>query len=158
MSTASIIKTPAPRLVELLEKLGLEEHIAAAPPATDAAATDRWVARCFQLHGQRLAQLPAGRYAVERDGGLRFFRVDRPTEGRWAGHTFVKAQAGDDLCPLRDLQSRDMVLREIAWNAPEAMLRYGREIGACGHCGRTLTNDESRARGIGPVCAGKMGW
>ena len=30
--------------------------------------------------------------------------------------------------------------------------------GSCGHCGRTLTNEESRARGIGPICAGKMGW
>lgn len=29
---------------------------------------------------------------------------------------------------------------------------------ATSQCGRTLTNDESRARGIGPVCAAKAGW
>lgn len=40
----------------------------------------------------------------------------------------------------------------------EAMLRFGREIGSCGHCGRTLTNDESRAYGIGPVCRKGKGW
>lgn len=40
----------------------------------------------------------------------------------------------------------------------EAMLRYGREIGECGHCGRTLTNDESRAVGIGPRCRANKGW
>lgn len=34
----------------------------------------------------------------------------------------------------------------------EAMLKYGQEIGECGHCGRTLTNDESRAFGMGPKC------
>jgi hypothetical protein len=34
----------------------------------------------------------------------------------------------------------------------DAMRRYGRELGECGHCGRELTNDESRAIGIGPRC------
>ena len=43
----------------------------------------------------------------------------------------------------------------IAAGAEDAMRRYGREIGECGHCGRTLTNDASRAAGIGPVCAVK---
>lgn len=46
----------------------------------------------------------------------------------------------------------------IAADPKAAMLRYGRELGECGHCGRTLTNDESRARGIGPVCARGKGW
>lgn len=39
----------------------------------------------------------------------------------------------------------------------EAMTRYGLELGECGHCGRDLTNDESRAAGIGPVCRKHMG-
>jgi hypothetical protein len=46
----------------------------------------------------------------------------------------------------------------IAAGPKEAMLRYGQEIGSCGHCGRTLTNDESRAYGIGPVCRKGKGW
>jgi Family of unknown function (DUF6011) len=42
---------------------------------------------------------------------------------------------------------------------PEAaMLRYGREIGRCGHCNRTLTDESSRQAGIGPVCAAKAGF
>jgi hypothetical protein len=38
-------------------------------------------------------------------------------------------------------------------------VRYGMLIGKCGVCGRTLTDEESRANGIGPVCAerGLMG-
>lgn len=37
----------------------------------------------------------------------------------------------------------------------EAMALYGRELKHCGLCGRTLTNDASRAIGIGPECAAK---
>jgi hypothetical protein len=102
--------------------------------------------------------VPAGRYALEVDGGVKFYLVDRPTEGRWAGRTFVSVQASDDKYPVRNPESRNDILAAIAVNPKEAMLRYGRELGHCGHCGRTLTNDESRERGIGPVCAAKMGY
>ena len=37
----------------------------------------------------------------------------------------------------------------------EAMQAYGQKMGYCGHCGRHLTNDESRKRGLGSVCATK---
>ena len=109
--------------------------------------------------------VPAGRYAVdgapsEPMGTPRtvFVKVDVPTEGRWAGRIFVKVQAGDDLIRIsRD--AADALLAKIAKaGVQEAMLRYGREIGSCGHCGRTLTNEESRAYGIGPKCRGTMGW
>jgi hypothetical protein len=36
----------------------------------------------------------------------------------------------------------------------EAMALFGREIGRCGICGRSLTDEVSRACGIGPVCRG----
>lgn len=107
-------------------------------------------------HGE--SGVPAGRYAIEVDGTLKFYVVDRPTEGRWAGYTFVKVQASDDTFPVRSREARTAILAQISDDVEGAMLRYGREIGRCGHCGRTLTNEESRARGIGPVCAGKMGF
>ena len=51
------------------------------------------------------------------------------------------------------------IARKIKEAGPrDAMLRFGREIGSCGHCGRVLTNDESRRAGIGPVCLKKKGW
>lgn len=98
---------------------------------------------------------PAGRYAVEINGVVKFYKVDIPTEGRWAGFTFVKVQASDDLYPVKGA-SREIVLDAIAEDPREAMLRYGREIGRCGHCGRTLTDAESRAYGIGPICRQKV--
>jgi Family of unknown function (DUF6011) len=102
----------------------------------------------------------AGRYAVEDpdDGVLKFYHVDRPTDGRWKGYTFLKVRASDTLYPIRDRQHMHRIMVEIGKNPKEAMLRFGREIGACGHCGRTLTNEESREYGIGPICRGKMGW
>lgn len=111
-----------------------------------------------------LPEVDSGRYAVLVPGGypanetLKFFKVDRPTEGKWKGWTFLAVQASDDLFPIKNFQMKLEVLRLIAADPKAAMLRYGQEIGSCGHCGRTLTNEESRERGIGPVCAGKLGW
>jgi hypothetical protein len=103
--------------------------------------------------------VPNGRYAVtEGDGTLRFYKVNTPTEGKWAGFTFVDIQASDELYPLRDRSRKGIVLALIAKDPQEAMLRYGIELGHCGHCGRTLTNEYSRSIGIGPICRGKMGW
>ena len=97
-----------------------------------------------------------GRYAVEIGGTLKFYKVDKPTEGRWSGYTFVKVQASDDLWPVRGAAAT-AVLAAIAKDPQAAMLRYGREIGRCGHCNRTLTNEESRRLGIGPICRRGMG-
>ena len=36
------------------------------------------------------------------------------------------------------------------------MMRYGHATGVCGVCGRALSDPESVALGIGPVCAGKL--
>lgn len=106
------------------------------------------------------ADVPEGRYAVTgEDGTTKFYRVDVPTEGRWAGYTFVERQAGDDLFKVRNRDERNSILAKIAADGIEAaMLRYGRELGHCGHCGRTLTNPDSLERGIGPICAAKMGF
>lgn len=104
--------------------------------------------------------VPAGRYAVATEDGatnaLAFYKVDRPTEGRWAGYTFVKLIVSDGEQRLSRAASR-AVLAKIAEAGPaEASAAYGHEIGSCGVCGKVLTNDESRARGIGPVCAARV--
>jgi hypothetical protein len=106
--------------------------------------------------GGKPLPFPPGRYAILVDGVTKFYKVDYPTEGRWAGFVFVKVQASDDLHPIRNSAERTRILDEIAKDPREAMLRYGRELGACGHCGRTLTDEESRAYGIGPICRQKV--
>lgn len=94
-----------------------------------------------------------GRYAVEEDGTLKFFRVKN---GRKAGFVFLDVQASDDWHPVRNLARITSILKLIAVDAHAAMVRYGHELGECGRCGKTLTDAASRAAGIGPTCAGKL--
>jgi len=97
--------------------------------------------------------IPEGRYAVEHEGALKFYKIDKPTEGRWAGYTFLKVMASDEEHPVKNREYREEIFTLIAQDPEEALKRYGREIGRCGICGRTLTDEDSRALGIGPICA-----
>lgn len=103
------------------------------------------------------SRIPAGRYAVvdPSDDVLKFYVVDAPTEGNWKGYIFVSVQASDDLYPVRGAR-KGQILDLIARDPKAASARYGRELGCCGVCNRTLTDEESRARGIGPVCYEKF--
>ncbi|MGR7025682.1 DUF6011 domain-containing protein [Geodermatophilus sp. URMC 62] len=89
-------------------------------------------------------RLPAGYYAVELDGWLRFFRV-KPSR-------HILAQRAGELHALATAEQA-RVASVIAQDIPGALAAYGREIGRCGRCGSELTNAESRARGLGPDCA-----
>lgn len=143
-----LTKKGASALIDWLLELDNKAEATAAPKAEATAAS--------------ADEVPAGRYAVEtEDGatnGLAFYKVDRPTEGRWAGYVFVKLMVSDDEQRLSRAAGAAVLAKIAAAGAAEASARYGHEIGECGVCGRTLTNDESRAAGIGPICASKMGW
>lgn len=109
-----------------------------------------------KVTGTQTSEVPNGRYAVEEDGVLRFFYVRNGAEStRWAGFVFVDIQASDDLYPLKDRARKARVLALIAADLETASRRYGQELGVCGVCGRTLTDEDSRAYGIGPVCRNK---
>lgn len=102
-------------------------------------------------------EVASGRYALVNEGVVKFYEVNNVTEGKWAGYTFVNAQASDDFYKVgREASAR--ILAEIAQDPQTAMKLYGHSLGKCGHCGRTLTDETSRANGIGPVCNKKMGW
>lgn len=111
-----------------------------------------------------------GRYALRTedlvgrsDNNIRFFKVDRPEEGRWAGFTFLTEGVGgghgdlDWRYPIKERETKKAILNAILKDPLSALRRYGMEVGHCGHCGRTLTNEESRKFGIGPVCRRSMG-
>jgi hypothetical protein len=103
-------------------------------------------------------EVPAGRYGVEINGELWFVRVDRPTEGKWAGRVFVKRQVSDEHIRLYPNVQRSVLATIAKQGARECSATYGREFTHCGVCGRGLTDAESRAEGIGPVCRSKNGW
>jgi hypothetical protein len=109
---------------------------------------------------EKLPDVPAGYYAIDNTdsatNSIGFYRVDRPTKGKWEGFTFVKRVVGgrvDERVPRG--QTADILQRIIKAGIDQAGFRYGQEIGQCCACNHTLTNDESRAKGIGPECANK---
>lgn len=94
----------------------------------------------------------AWHYALETgDGTIKFYRVKR---GYKPGFYFLDAQASDDYYPIRNRGQKDAILALIAKDVEGALALYGREVGKCGRCHRTLTS-EYRKLGIGPVCIDK---
>lgn len=86
-----------------------------------------------------------------------FFRVSKPDENsRWHGYTFLAIQASDDFYPIKDKARRDAIYAAILVDPINAMNEYGIRLGRCGVCNRTLTDRDSRLRGIGPICAARL--
>jgi len=93
-----------------------------------------------------------GRYAVEHEDTLKFFKVKN---GRKPGYVFLDVQASDDWHSIRTPRRIHEILALIAADELTAARRYGQELGQCSRCGRTLTDETSRAYGIGPHCRNK---
>lgn len=117
----------------------------------------------------RASDVPAGRYALLREFGTNnnpdsawsFYEVNKPTEGKWKGYTFISlliGSPGDYRRIKLNAMTRNVVLADIARNPRQASIDYGKQSGVCGVCHSPLTNKESLKRGIGPVCAAKMEW
>lgn len=137
---------------------GMTEHGKWTAGRTGNASSwiDRMLSKERELSAKVKTAAPVtvadGRYAVEEDGVLRFFKVKN---GNRAGFVFLDVQASDEWHSIRNLGRIRAVLALIATDPKAAMIRYGQELGECGHCGRTLTDAASRAAGIGPICASK---
>lgn len=141
--TKPLTKAGASKLIELLKSLPIKAAPSDAADLPDAE------------------EVPAGCYALDSTEGAAnstvFYKVDRPDTGRWAGRVFVKRlEGGDREIPVPVHQRAGVLARIAEVGALEASQAYGRLIGECGVCRRSLTNDESRAAGIGPVCAAKF--
>jgi hypothetical protein len=105
------------------------------------------------------ADVPDGYYAVaDGEGVIKFYRVTTGgPDSRYAGVRFLKVQASDEFHPIRNRAIRTSIFTTIRTVGVQAsMALYGQHIGRCGRCHRTLTDADSRARGIGPDCLGKM--
>jgi hypothetical protein len=122
----------------------------------------------------RFQDVPAGKYALETSldhdgepaaeekGVLQFFQVDHGKVGsRWEGYVFVKRLVGapGDFAryPLRYAEGR-RVLERIQADPKGASQRFGLHFTVCGRCSSPLTDETSRAEGIGPKCRAKLGW
>jgi hypothetical protein len=108
-----------------------------------------------------LADVPAGRYALPStgDNDLVFYKVDRPTEGKWAGFTFVRMIVGGDGSNdqrLNRAQSAPVLARIAEAGFEAAAALYGQHTRHCSRCQLVLTDVVSRVTGFGPTCARKL--
>lgn len=126
------------------------------------------------------AEVPEGMHSL--DG--RIYKVQRAVHG--SGNLYAKRltavshpAASDGRCYCSDLQGvlcgvcREPGQTEWAFEYAPGVMKYlseatamtleqakefGQTYGQCVRCGRTLTDEDSVALGIGPICAGKEGW
>ena len=105
--------------------------------------------------------MPEGRYALEVNGEVWFFQIDKPTKGRWDGYTFIKRLIGSPgsykKIPMAATE-RDKYLDRIERDPKAAAVLFGQKSRTCFRCHSPLTDPDSLARSMGPVCAGKVGW
>lgn len=101
--------------------------------------------------------IPTGDYALRDESVVKFYRVDSPTEGKWAGFTFLAACASDDRFKITDKVRKAQILSRIAADLAGAAKLYGDETGHCSFCRKQLTHPESLERGCGRRCAEKHG-
>lgn len=104
-----------------------------------------------------LREVPASHYALETPDGLKFYEVRIGRSGtRWDGFRFVDhlvgAPGGWVCYPVRGA-ARHELLAELLVDPREAAVRYSREFTVCAACGSPLSDADSIARGLGPVCA-----
>lgn len=70
----------------------------------------------------------------------------------------LRVLGGQSPFRVSDAETKTIVEALVALSPAElseAQARYGRELGVCGACGRHLTDEVSRARGLGSECAKK---
>ena len=100
-----------------------------------------------------------GYYATKSATGnndLDFWFVRVPEDGRWQGYRFVKRiLGGRGTQQIRQPEQMAALRAILAAGTEAAGNLYADELGNCKKCGRDLTDDENRARRMGPVCAGK---
>ena len=156
-------------LLESLVKFGsLTEGQLAAIQKGMAKQAEKDAAQAISVaSGLDLSALPLGRYAVPSGDTRLKVRVSRAGKNSsWFGTIFVDdgAEYGQRRNYGRQKPGQaysgqiEDELKAIAADPKAAMAAYGHLVGRCGVCNRALEDEKSVALGIGPICAGKMGW
>lgn len=97
----------------------------------------------------------------------KFYISFAPDTGKWGGSLYVKETGtraylgritlGKFVCAREGQPHEAAILAAIA-DPSGAAIAHGKLTKQCAVCGITLSNPESVARGIGPICAENMGW
>lgn len=97
--------------------------------------------------------IKAGNYAVpDHNGVIKFYRVYKK-----GGYTNVQVRASDALYPQKGKAGIAILWRIWLYGLEKSQMLFVTELGRCCRCGRSLTDEESRANalvngGLGPDC------
>ena len=125
----------------------------------DAAITVEAIATAFAAafqHGIKRPELRLDTFVFSR----------APDHGRNAGSIYVTEDGGyigkvteGRFYPTRECDDPTKARVIAAASDPHTSAKaYGQRTGQCSCCGRELTNAESIALSIGPICSDKFGW
>jgi hypothetical protein len=155
---SALATRPTPAAQRMAERVAAvrAEQNAPAPVARPAVATVGERPTYKQVN-DLAASIPTGMYALPRKAAssagntVTFFKI-HPFRG---GHRIVQlvGSVGAFAEQPLALHLQFFALKHIAENAKAAAVLFGKETNTCGRCGSPLTNDASRARGLGPKCA-----
>jgi hypothetical protein len=89
-----------------------------------------------------------------------------PVTGKNAGAIYVKSEGvylgkvvGGKLFTSRDASQDNVTqMTEVLADPRSAAIAYGKTFGKCSVCNKDLSDPESVAQGIGPICAKRFGW
>ena len=103
--------------------------------------------------------IPDGRYAFKNTelDKIVFYRVVTKRDGERIVQK-VLGSPGDFRYVSIYKNEADKAISHIIGDPAFASQLFGQAVGACGVCGSPLTDPESIALGIGPVCAKKYDW
>ena len=171
----------AQNLLDAVKKYGsLTEKQLASVHKCMASNAD-FAMRKAQEQAQRVESAPevnlsalSDAFAHAKDKGNKFprLRLDSfvftpaPDSGKNAGAIYIKEDGqylgkvlGNKFLKVRECsEDQEKRIVEASIDPKEAAIKYGRMMGACSVCGRTLVDPESIEMGIGPICATKFGW
>jgi hypothetical protein len=171
----------AQNMLDALKKYGaLTEKQLMAVRKCVISSADRAVARA-QAQAVRVESAPEVNLSALADAfnsalskGNKFprLRLDSfvftpaPAEGKNAGAIYIKEDGqylgkviGNKFLKVRECsEDQEKRIIEASVDPKESAIKYGRIMGACSVCGKTLRDPASIELGIGPICAGKMGW
>jgi hypothetical protein len=102
--------------------------------------------------------VPASKYALyDGDGKIIFYEVRIGKAGtRWDGFRFVDHLVGHPgdwaRYPVKG-EARKQLLLDIGMNPKAAAVRFSKHFTICAVCSSPLSDPESVAAGLGPICA-----
>lgn len=153
-----------PNQLAAVRRLRLQDEQRANPPSAasqDATAGALELAfKRAKAKGIKYPKLTFDRFTFSPAGekssnaGAIYVKRGRGYEGLYLGKVL-----GGQFHRSRDCDTvtADAVLATLA-DPHAAAVTHGKQWGTCAVCNRALTDADSVARGIGPVCAERMGW